>query len=476
MDEESLIITARRNLAIQYAARLSPRSPKFQWPSPPSLLLAVQAHLEDDLFLSNEGLVPAPNEYQRVFLKTLIDRLSDALAQASDLGDDSELEVDERLFCRYTALLSSASSPSLGLRAGPPPPSTIQYLYSRPTSRLPIDEGEGEHGRQSILHDLNSILLHEAGTMISRGTTGLRTWEASLALASHILASFQSSPSPSSEQDQKFSLWHSIVRPGARVLELGSGVGMLGVLCAQLQSDFHLAQQEGSRDPTLEPAQVYMTDVPGDVLLALSDTVERNNLSTSGHVHVAPLDWVELSKSSREEEVSDMKGQRIPAPDASELQIWLKSVAPTTILATDVAFDPFLCGPLAKTVRFALEAGDARKLQEVRQGSRKEGGEQAVTAYIAIPVRNPETYAIFLQALRTAHLSFERIIELSAERVRIPPLPDSPSVSANPPSAPPLLLEGIPIFPSAHEPLRDGVVELLQIRLLPSSHRQPTEP
>ncbi|CAD6899991.1 unnamed protein product [Tilletia controversa] len=470
MKDDAQIIIARRQLAVQYAARRPPRHPSFQWPSPPSLLLAIQPYLESDLFLPDNGISTAPAEYQRIFLKALIDRLSVAVAE-HDGDDDGEFEVDERLLERYTTLLtsSSPSSASQGLTAGPPPPSTIQYFYPR----RPTIESEPQHELHGgsplplLLTDLNSILLHEAGAMISRGTTGLRTWEASLTLASYLLGSATSNPA-----HRETSLWHTIVRPGARVLELGSGVGMLGVLCAQLQEDYHTRQQKrgnqgsegkgGGGGVVATPAEVYMTDVPGQVLEALSETVEQNNLASSAHVHIAPLDWVELSSQHGTAGKEETDSGRLLEDTSAGTRTWLHSLAPTTVLAADVVFDPSLCGPLADTIRCALEAGISQREQADRVGDGDGSKALEPTAYVASTIRNPATYDVFLQALRKQHLHFDRI-KLNAGRTSIPLLPFNPSTSH--PTLPAAM--PVPVFPSSHDPLRDGVVELLQIRLLP---------
>ncbi|KAK0532909.1 hypothetical protein OC842_003154 [Tilletia horrida] len=467
----------RRNLAVQYAARLPPRSLAFHWPAPP-LLLAIQPKLEHDLFLSaargrDAGGLASP-AYQRLFLKTLIEKVGDAMAACAHDDPDGELELDEGIMQRYTALLSSPSSSSSAndLTAGPPPPSTIQYLYPSPSSsssssRLAGPSSEAEE--DDLLADLNCITLHEAGTMISHGTTGLRTWEASLALASHILAS-SSSASALTSQDERGgaerSLWRTIVRSGARVLELGSGVGMLGVLCAQLQRD-HSAAMGPPSSPS-PPAQVFMTDVPGQVLDSLQHTIEQNGLGASRLVHVEPLDWLELSH-----EAASSPPTPTPTPTpAGPLHTWLRSTArPTLVLAADVVFDPELCGPLVQTLRAALEAG---------RDAEGEGEGESV-AYVASTVRNAQTYAVFLAALERHNLDSVKV-ELSPQRVSIPP-PPRPSSSLSSTSSsggqdrsapqeeeedvlPPV---SVPVFPSAHDPSRDGTVELLRIRLRASA-------
>ncbi|KAK0548068.1 hypothetical protein OC845_003761 [Tilletia horrida] len=421
LDPPSRLLDTRRSIAAQYAARLPPRSTSFTWPTDPSALLAVQAYLDDDLFQQDDGAVgqsstassrsriaPASTSYDTRFLKTLIEKLQHAIGQTED--PDGELEIDDRLMERYVSLLAIPNVPN-----APPPASKIQYFYPSPLSLRVADDGSQLDNREhaDILHDLNSILLDESGTMISSGTTGLRTWEASLQVANHIVSSPPGSSTPLNLE--------TIIRPSTRVLELGSGVGMLD-------------------------ASVVLTDVPGPVLETLEGTLRQNDLASSELVQVAALDWVELSNES----------------DTGSIHTWLHALGPNVILAADVVFDPDLCRPLAKTIRAALEAGFRADLQQE---------EMLPVAYIASTVRNLATYSTFKTALADAQLEF-RPIDLQPERLTVPLLPTrtDPASSAcetgNQAQAlgPPAGLSLARIFPSTHDPQRDGHVELLEIR------------
>ncbi|KAL9940031.1 hypothetical protein V8E36_000736 [Tilletia maclaganii] len=447
-------VCTRRNLVIQYAARLPPRrSSCFQWPAA-EILLECQPHLDDDLFTPSNRAAPASAQYQRNFLKHLIERLQDALAQAQDSGGndpEDDLELDDRLMERYAALLSSGGGESA---SGPPPSSTIQYFYPSPTTTGIKHDADIS---TDLLHGLNSITLNESGSMISHGTTGLKTWEASLSLASHILASASQDP------DDPESLWHAIVRPGSRVLELGSGVGMLGVLCAQLQAEYADADHASSSPSQSAHAEVFMTDVSGQVLDALSLTAEQNNLASSKHVHFEPLDWLELAAEC--EQVGKISSSS-PSLHSAERPVHarLASIAPTTILAADVVFDPALCPALVQTIRAALTS--IRQQQSLSELTLSPASTPTSIAYVASTIRNPATYDVFLEALRTNQLHFERIA-LPATRTPIPHparQPASSSAALTPgqaPSLPPCL----PVFPSAHDLARDGTVELLRITL-----------
>lgn len=155
---------------------------------------------------------------------------------------------------------------------------------------------------------------------------------------------------------------------GTRILELGSGAGFLGILCARLAQN----------------TDIYLTDLEGSVLDRLRETVELNGLKDAIHVHVAPLDWTDATKDL------------------------LKNVNATLILAADTVYDPELVGPLAQTIRAAL-IGDG-------SSERLFGTTTPVpTALVASTVRNPDTYFMFEHAIKHARLKIRQAELLQAE-------------------------------------------------------------
>ncbi|CAH1185685.1 unnamed protein product [Phyllotreta striolata] len=99
------------------------------------------------------------------------------------------------------------------------------------------------------LNDCNIITLKESNNLISQGTTGLRTWQASLALSEWIIYN-------KDQFNEKI------------VLELGSGIGLTGLVLSK----------------TCEAKQIYLTDCHETVLENLRENTEINLVDTSSTV------------------------------------------------------------------------------------------------------------------------------------------------------------------------------------------------
>jgi hypothetical protein len=81
-----------------------------------------------------------------------------------------------------------------------------------------------------IFDGWHCITVEEEIYAISKGTTGLKTWEASLRLAAHLVARPE-----------------ILARKDIVILELGSGSGFLGAVLAKQaeQAHFHLTDRDG---------------------------------------------------------------------------------------------------------------------------------------------------------------------------------------------------------------------------------------
>lgn len=174
-------IQARRLIALQFYARLSPKDAHFYWPSLKSLL-HTQDYLVEDLNLCND--VEADVPYKKAFLKQLISHLEKAVEVQTDSSEVVSIDLDSKKekcfgFLRrlhrqeingnvlesYANLMASGENPLL------PPPRKVYYFYP------PFHASrEAEVKVEGIFTNWNCITLNEEASTIVRGTTGLKTW------------------------------------------------------------------------------------------------------------------------------------------------------------------------------------------------------------------------------------------------------------------------------------------------------------
>jgi protein-lysine N-methyltransferase EEF2KMT len=107
----------------------------------------------------------------------------------------------------------------------------------------------------SVSGDATVTLLESRSVIASGGTTGLRTWEAAMHLASFLLSS----------QGRVFA-------EGKRVLELGAGTGLASIVCGK----------------HLNPTVVYATDGNQEVVESIEDGIFLNDVK---NVHPRLLKW-----------------------------------------------------------------------------------------------------------------------------------------------------------------------------------------
>lgn len=140
-----------------------------------------------------------------------------------------------------------------------------------------------------------ALILTEQVAMISAGTTGLSTWNASLWLLEYL-----SSPTR-----------RNLVK-GKSVVELGSGCGLLGLA---------LAKYLGAKS-------VLLTDCDYSVLERLKKNQVRNGLPDDV-IRIEKWDWVERARCARNKH------------NQEEFDV---------LVAADVVFDPSLIAPLVATI------------------------------------------------------------------------------------------------------------------------------
>ena len=151
------------------------------------------------------------------------------------------------------------------------------------------------------------IRIKEDTASISQGTTGLKTWQASLALVEYLVE-------------------HPDLIRGKRVLELGSGCGLLGLSCYRLG------------------ARVTLTDYPDLVLDRIIENARLNGILVSHGQFIDPLNVTKGTTSHQSKIIVDRMDWEDPF------------FLPTdVIVCADVIYDPSLIPPLVKTLKCLLK-------------------------------------------------------------------------------------------------------------------------
>ena len=183
--------------------------------------------------------------------------------------------------------------------------------------------------------DAPPLVLCESRQLVSDGTTGLHAWEAAAALAEWVVAAARADR----------GLW-----AGRTVLELGAGVGLVGLVAARAA-------------PQL--ARVVLTDVHEQVLRVL-----RANAADTDRVDVQPLDWLD--------------------PGAADG--WLPAADPDVLLGSDLVYDRDIIPALVQVLARLLRAPGRLR-----------------TALIASTQRNQATLDQFLAALADADIAVDEV-------------------------------------------------------------------
>ncbi|KAH7886195.1 putative methyltransferase-domain-containing protein [Phlebopus sp. FC_14] len=276
-----------------------------------------------DKILLNRHLrdYPPSEQYQHKFWKWALGTL-EYMSK-----DDEHSEIDERVYEHYVSLIQS-------VRSGAPSDSYITY-YWKPGK--PQESKAGE---------IETITLLESRTTIEAGTTGLRTWRASVVLAQYLLE-------------------HPEYVSHKTVLELGSGTGLIGILVASMQLRAH-SFHSTTNAMQHERRRVFLTDVNSSVLARCRHNIHLSCNRSSLHpgIEYWSLDWFD-SLTCRE----------------SLSSLFCEANA-DIILGADIVFDPELVPPLVATLHVAISHGSIRM------------------ALIALTVRNEETLSYFLHEIQ----------------------------------------------------------------------------
>ncbi|KAJ7606813.1 hypothetical protein FB45DRAFT_1068225 [Roridomyces roridus] len=324
-----------------YAALVPPKHLQF----PTHLEAHVINTFLADRILTNPHFerYPPSKQYQKSFWKWTIDHLEKMPA------DPEEFEVDSRIYDHYLELLN-IDGPSL-TGSNPPSQSYVTHFWKPP-------------GAESY----QSTTLLESRTMIEGGTTGLRTWLASLILAQYLIT-------------------HASLVQGKRILELGSGIGFLGSVVASLQL------LDGDSIPAGH-GTLYLSDINDSVISRCRDNIQLpcNSSSTHPSVKFCFLDWSAALDPDGIVPLTSLLHEELDA----EL-----------MLGADIVFDPDLIPALVAVLRLALQP---------RSDSHSR------CALIALTVRNPSTMKTFVDTVQNNHLSLETLDLPTEETIFIEPL------------------------------------------------------
>ncbi|SJL06097.1 uncharacterized protein ARMOST_09433 [Armillaria ostoyae] len=281
-------------------------------------------------------------QYQKSFWKWVVQHL------------ELDVEIDTRILSILTEISTPTSLRSISVPA-PPSPSYVTYYW-----RL---DGPPHINKTPVPLDCFRTTLLESGTMIESGTTGFRTWLASLHLANYIISHPGSYHFSGRNVQTPTNLIPDWVRD-ARVLELGSGIGFLGMIVGSVQmlagspTDI---PQGGTPRPML-----HLTDVDSEVIARCISNIKLP-CSKSHHrdnIRVSMLDWSDALR-----------------PDISAFKARLQQeINADLIIGADIVFDPSLIPALMATLSLALDPGS-----EIRRK----------VALIALTIRNEDTYATF---------------------------------------------------------------------------------
>ncbi|TVY58307.1 Protein-lysine N-methyltransferase EFM3 [Lachnellula cervina] len=215
---------------------------------------------------------PPPPRYQLKVLKELVKRIEQSIQDWEEDG------ISDNLMNHLSTLLSS---PLPSEAASTQQKSYVTYTlssllpsFSNIKSLLPTSPRSPEitppttpTSTSSTLVPPTITLLESRNLLSASGTTGLKTWEASLHLSQYLIS-------------LSLSLSHSNSQPlipSKRILELGSGTGFLSILCSKY----------------LGAEYVLCTDGSSDVVSCLSDNFALNSLNESSKIDGGVYIWGE---------------------------------------------------------------------------------------------------------------------------------------------------------------------------------------
>ncbi|KAF7337698.1 Protein-lysine N-methyltransferase EFM3 [Mycena sanguinolenta] len=285
---------------------------------------------------------PPSVDYQRSFWKWIIPLLEKTVAL------DPETEVDSRIYDVYLELLHSSTGPE----------AVPGLTGRRPPSQAYITHFWRQDGlAKSTLVDLDeyqTTTILESRTMIESGTTGLRTWLASLILAQYLIlnpgADFSSSVKEYSNSVLEPAFWEVLSLP----------CSSWNAAQAQVHSGCQISTT------LFSPAAVIM-----------STCIATDLSSSHPNTNCCFLDWSAALDPDGIEPLTSLLNDQID---------------PDVILGADIVFDPDLIPPLVAVLRLALQANTRSR-----------------SALIALTTRNPTTMTKFTDAVQDTGLILKKL-------------------------------------------------------------------
>ncbi|RAL04344.1 protein-lysine N-methyltransferase [Aspergillus ibericus CBS 121593] len=318
-------------LTAQYYQQLEP--PLLTLPDDRTLLdPTTQETIYRTLFAEPSSRPLPPPAYRTRVLKRLITRLE------SLLSNPEEDEISDNLLETYSTLLCT------------PKPSSIEQAQQLTyiTYTAPTLTGNQVEGCE--VPEARTILTSESrNAILTAGTTGHRTWEAALHLATYLSATPEGTAHIA----------------GKRVLELGAGTGLVSMLCAKY----------------LEAEMVVATDREVGLMRQIEDCAERNQLEKEkfrGRI----CEWGRDLETCPQNEDDDGEAK----------DDWMTGKVEFDVaLGADLIYDVDLVPLLVQTVKDLFENYRVKEF------------------LISATLRNEHTFGTFLKACEDQRLTVERI-------------------------------------------------------------------
>lgn len=214
----------------------------------------------------------------------------------------------------------------------------LYELLTQKLNEVKIDKNEFAH-KHYLLENDEIVTIKESTSFIRNGTTGLKVWQAALALSEFIMT-------------EKCFFNDKVI------LEIGSGIGLVGLVLLK----------------ACKPKKVFMSDCHDNVLEILRENISINTSE-------AKIEPIESSSLLVQQRFQVEKGPEIgvfnlPWEDIETYEDDIKKICvPDCILAADVVYDESLFNILISCISKLFEIGNNK-----------------VTLYLATTIRNETTY------------------------------------------------------------------------------------